>query len=388
MEGQENVRDIGISSRTIQKLLHLLEHRARKFRRAGQSDQIHNDDAPNFNLNDQFKYEVNVSMLEIYNDEVYDLLTPSTSDSKMKNTRKESLDVKRGKNGALEVPGLTKVSVRSLQDVQTVLKTGHENRATSTTNMNEHSSRSHMVLKVEVTTISENETNIGNLYLVDLAGSERVAKSEVAGQELKEAGHINKSLSALGNVMEALDRKSSHIPYRDSKLTYLLQDSLGGNSRTMMVVTVCPTSSSVDESLCALHFAQRVRRIHLGSAQRNVQSKNLQETIKAMSAEMKLLMKAKEISEEQLQEIKRDHARIQERLRSNAASSDKNSDGSQTNAFLKSSHAEITARWQKEKRKLEDTCIDLDRAQNEVCDDMSKDWSFIQCFDVIHLSLI
>merc|ERR1712232_507152 len=119
--------------------------------------------------------------------------------------------------------------------------------------------------------------NTGTLFLVDLAGSERVKKSEVAGDHLKEAGHINKSLAALGNVMEALDRKASHIPYRDSKLTYLLQDSLGGNSRTMMIVAVTPTDVTCDESVHALQFATRVRRINIGAAQRNVTSKNLEE---------------------------------------------------------------------------------------------------------------
>lgn len=374
MEGLDDKQDMGISSRTIQKLLHLLQHKASKARESSRNI-LTTDDMSTYDSSDPIescKYEVKISMLEIYNDEVYDLLKPSiSSESKGRNAKKEILDVRRNKNGALEVPGLTKMEVKSLQDVASVLKAGHENRATATTNMNEYSSRSHMVLKVEVTTsVSEHETNVGNLYLVDLAGSERVAKSEVAGQELKEAGHINKSLSALGNVMEALDRKSSHIPYRDAKLTYLLQDSLGGNSRTMMVVTVCPNSSSIDESICALQFAQRVRRIHLGSAQKNVQNKNLEEIIKSMTAEMKLLTKAKEISEEQLQEMRRDHTRIQERLRSNAANSEKNKDdGSRTTAYLRSSHAEITARWQKEKKKFEESCNDLEKTQNEVCFD-------------------
>jgi kinesin family protein C2/C3 len=372
MEGLDDGQDMGISSRTIQKLLNLLQHKALNARQASRENQAATDGSSTSDSPDRaesFKYEVKISMLEIYNDEVYDLLTPSTaSDYKGKNTKKDILDVRRNKNGDLEVHGLTKVKVQSLQDVASSLKVGHENRATATTNMNEHSSRSHMVLKVEVSSVSQHEMNVGNLYLVDLAGSERVAKSEVAGQELKEAGHINKSLSALGNVMEALDRKSSHIPYRDSKLTYLLQDSLGGNSRTMMVVTVCPNSSSIDETICALQFAQRVRRIHLGSAQKNVQNKNLEEIIKNMTAEMKLLTKAKEISEEQLHEMRRDHTRIQERLRSNAANSEKNNtDGSRTTAYLRSSHAEITARWQKEKKKFEESCSDLERTQNEVC---------------------
>ena len=102
------------------------------------------------------------------------------------------------------------------------LERGNANRAQASTNLNEHSSRSHMILRVEVTSGVGNEKQKGNLYLVDLAGSERVRKSEVEGKNLKEAQHINKSLSALGNVMEALDRKASHVPYRDSKVSVKL----------------------------------------------------------------------------------------------------------------------------------------------------------------------
>jgi hypothetical protein len=105
-----------------------------------------------------------------------------------------------------------------------------------------------MVLKVEVTSGLGEAMNNGTLYLVDLVGSERVCKSKVEGKELNEAQHINKSLSALFNVMEALDRKASNIPYRDGKCTYLLQNSLGGNSRTMIVVTVCPHNNSYDKT--------------------------------------------------------------------------------------------------------------------------------------------
>lgn len=126
-------------------------------------------------------------------------------------------------------------------------------RATTSTNLNEHSSRSHSILIVHVTTTSDNGVPItGKLYLVDLAGSERMDKSGVTGQAMKETQHINKSLSSLGDVMEGLDKKSKHIPYRNSKLTYLLQDSLGGNSKTMMIVTVCPTELTADETFFAL----------------------------------------------------------------------------------------------------------------------------------------
>jgi len=192
-----------------------------------------------------------------------------------------------------------------------------------------------------------------------------VRKSGVEGANLKEATQINKSLSALGNVMEALDRKASHVPYRDSKLTYLLQDSLGGNSRTMMVVAVGPTSPSFDETIHALNFATRVRRINIGSAKRNVASKNLEETVKAMSNEIKNLAKAKKKSEDQLVSLKRDHGRIQERLKSSSESRHKSIDEARTLAVLKTSNTQMTARWQKEKQMHEKSLADLDEAQNE-----------------------
>lgn len=137
--------------------------------------------------------------------------------------QRKALDIRRVDENTVEVPGLTKAKATDVNEVLGALERGNLNRATSSTNLNEQSSRSHMILQIEVTS-NEGETNHkASLFLVDLAGSERVRKSEVEGKAMKEAQHINKSLSALGNVMEALDQKSSHIPYRDSKLTYLLR---------------------------------------------------------------------------------------------------------------------------------------------------------------------
>jgi kinesin family protein C2/C3 len=125
---------------------------------------------------------------------------------------------------------LTKEKATDVNEVLAALDRGNANRATSSTNLNEQSSRSHMILQVDVISGAGQAKTKAVLYLVDLAGSERVRKSEVEGKAMKEAQHINKSLSALGNVMEALDQKSSHIPYRDSKLTYLLREYLSFES--------------------------------------------------------------------------------------------------------------------------------------------------------------
>ena len=135
--------------------------------------------------------------------------------------------------------------------------------------MNEHSSRSHSIFTIMCTTRNtiDDSGTFGKLNLIDLAGSERLSKTEATGDRLKEAQSINKSLSALGDVINALgNKKNTHIPYRNSKLTYLLQDSLGGNSKVMMVVTISPASYNVGETICSLNFASRCRLTELGRA--------------------------------------------------------------------------------------------------------------------------
>lgn len=375
MEGSSSGPNVGISYRTIEKVFNLLNYRTaqralavQRYEQSNSSSKKKSDDLDLPILPSEtslFNFSINVGMLEIYNDGVYDLLL-KTDKRDNKKKKKPTLDIKRDKDGKIEVPGLTKESVNTIDDVMKLLKRGNLNRATASTDLNEHSSRSHMVLIVEVKSGVDGEEPVsGTLFLVDLAGSERVRKSAVEGKELKEASHINKSLAALGNVMEALDRKASHVPYRDSKLTYLLQDSLGGNSRTMMVVTVCPTSSTFDETQHALQFATRVRRINLGSAKKNVTSKNLEATLKVLSSELKVLAKAKERSEEQLQTLKRDNTRIQDRLKLSSESRAKAQDEARTLTVLKQSNAQMTARWQKEKQAHEKTSAEFEKSQNE-----------------------
>jgi kinesin family protein C2/C3 len=312
-------------------------------------------------------------MLEIYNDECYDLLGSSGSSLAEKKAEakkaggKASLEIRRNKEGRIEVPNLTKEKVTGLHDVISLLKKGNANRATASTSLNEESSRSHMVLWVDVQSGIEGQPgNKGTLFLVDLAGSERVKKSEVHDDHLKEAGHINKSLSALGNVMEALDRKASHVPFRDSKLTYLLQDSLGGNSRTMMVVAVTPVDLAYDESVHALQFATRVRRIQIGAAQRNVTSKNLEETVKSLTQEMKQLTQQKQKTDSQLNSLKRDNTRVQDKLQSLSASRKASSNDNKTLDVLRKNNNEMANRWQKEKHQREEIAEELETARKEL----------------------
>ncbi|XP_016117433.1 kinesin-like protein KIFC3 isoform X4 [Sinocyclocheilus grahami] len=204
-------------------------------------------------------YKITVSMVEIYNETLRNLLGDNPN---------EKLDIKMCPDGSgqLYVPGLTEFTVESVEDINKVFDLGHMNRATACTNLNEHSSRSHALLIVTVAGFnsSTGHRTSGKLNLVDLAGSERIAKSGAEGSRLREAQCINKSLSALGDVINALRSKHSHVPFRNSRLTYLLQDSLSRDSKTLMMVQVSPLESNVSESVCSLKFAQRVRTVEIG----------------------------------------------------------------------------------------------------------------------------
>ncbi|XP_032417560.1 kinesin-like protein KIFC3 isoform X4 [Xiphophorus hellerii] len=208
-----------------------------------------------------WEYRIVVNLVEIYNETLRDLLRQNPTDK---------LDIKLNPDGSgqLYVPGLTEIAVQSPEDINRVFELGRVNRATACTNLNEHSSRSHALLIITVSgfnTTTGTRTQ-GKLNLVDLAGSERIGKSGAEGSRLREAQCINKSLSALGDVISALRSRHAHIPFRNSRLTYLLQDSLSGDSKTLMMVQVSPLPGNVSESVCSLKFAQRVRSVELNSA--------------------------------------------------------------------------------------------------------------------------
>ncbi|XP_033989751.1 LOW QUALITY PROTEIN: kinesin-like protein KIFC3 [Trematomus bernacchii] len=206
-------------------------------------------------------YKISVSMVEIYNEMLRNLLGENPSDK---------LDIKLNPDGSgqLYVPGLTEFTVQSPEDINRVFELGHMNRATACTNLNEHSSRSHALLIITVTgfNVATGNRTQGKLNLVDLAGSERIGKSGAEGSRLREAQCINKSLSALGDVINALRGKHSHVPFRNSRLTYLLQDSLNGDSKTLMMVQVSPLPGNASESVCSLKFAQRVRSVEFSAS--------------------------------------------------------------------------------------------------------------------------
>ncbi|XP_037372358.1 kinesin-like protein KIFC3 isoform X5 [Talpa occidentalis] len=213
-----------------------------------------------------WEYTITVSAAEIYNEVLRDLLGQEPQ---------EKLEIRLCPDGSgqLYVPGLTEFQVQSVEDINKVFEFGHTNRTTEFTNLNEHSSRSHALLIVTVRGVdgSTGVRTTGKLNLVDLAGSERVGKSGAEGSRLREAQHINKSLSALGDVIAALRSRQGHVPFRNSKLTYLLQDSLSGDSKTLMVVQVSPVEKNTSETLYSLKFAERVRSVELGPGVRRAE---------------------------------------------------------------------------------------------------------------------
>ncbi|KAF3627185.1 Kinesin-4 [Capsicum annuum] len=260
---------------------------------------------------DTFLYDVSVQMIEIYNEQVRDLLVS---------------DEIRSASQGLTVPDASLVRVTSTSDVIDLMNLGQRNRAVSATALNDRSSRSHSCLTVHVQgrDLTSGAILRGCMHLVDLAGSERVDKSEVTGDRLKEAQHINKSLSALGDVISALAQKNGHVPYRNSKLTQLLQDSLGkgiceliklvssevvffllskiwfwmsfflgGQAKTLMFVHISPEPDAIGETISTLKFAERVSTVELGAARVNKDATDVKE-LKEQIASLKAALARKE----------------------------------------------------------------------------------------------
>ncbi|GMH34290.1 hypothetical protein BSKO_02124 [Bryopsis sp. KO-2023] len=204
-------------------------------------------------------YTVRCSLLEIYNETITDLLLPDSTNLQVRE------DNKRG----TYVEGLTEEPIRSVEEAVDLMQRGAANRTIAETNMNCESSRSHCVMTIVIEGKVSDDVGTKNLFarlnLVDLAGSERQRATGALGERLKEASSINKSLSALGHVIMSLadtqHGKGSHIPYRDSKLTFLLQDSLGGNAKTVMIANASPAKFNLNETLSTLRFARGAKKI-------------------------------------------------------------------------------------------------------------------------------
>ncbi|XP_064810144.1 kinesin-like protein KIF13B isoform X1 [Oncorhynchus masou masou] len=210
-------------------------------------------------------FTIEVSYMEIYNEKVRDLLDPKGS--------RQALRVREHKVLGPYVDGLSRLAVASYKDIESLMSEGNKSRTVAATNMNEESSRSHAVFNIILThTLKDllsgtSGEKVSKLSLVDLAGSERAAKTGATGERMKEGSNINKSLTTLGLVISALaeqgcgKNKTKFVPYRDSVLTWLLKDSLGGNSRTAMVATVSPAADNYDETLSTLRYADRAKSI-------------------------------------------------------------------------------------------------------------------------------
>ncbi|KAF4712576.1 hypothetical protein FOZ63_008889 [Perkinsus olseni] len=222
---------------------------------------------------------LSMSMVEVYNESIHDLLAPGKPVVKVLSGHHH-----REWKGGVVLEGLSKLPLATLEESLKILDAALATRRTSTTNLNIHSSRSHCIVTVRAsqqcpyTAVARH----GKFNLIDLAGSENVGRSGAKGNTLKEAQLINKSLSTLGDVFNALlaeqrdkgvnHRPPVHIPYRNSKLTLMLKDSLGGNARALMIAHVSPSVTNVAQTLSTLKFASRTRRVELGPASRNMSS--------------------------------------------------------------------------------------------------------------------
>lgn len=221
-------------------------------------------------LKDQgWKYTMQASILEIYNETIRDLLSYARKENGASSSKQYT--IKHDANGNTHVSDLTIKDVCSADEISSLLQQAAQSRSVGRTQMNEQSSRSHFVFTLRISGKNENtEQQVqGVLNLIDLAGSERLSRSGAMGDRLKETQAINKSLSSLSDVIFALGgKKEEHIPFRNSKLTYLLQPCLGGDSKTLMFVNISPDQSSTSESLCSLRFAARVNACEIGIPRR------------------------------------------------------------------------------------------------------------------------
>lgn len=220
-----------------------------------------------------WQFEMRAAMLEIYNEEYKDLLGRGPPNGKKHSVTHSAQST--------TVSYLEWVDVSKPQRVASLLASAMQQRAVGATAVNEHSSRSHFVFMLQIVGTNEAQgTEVhGQLNLIDLAGSERLKSSLATGDRLKETQNINKSLSALGDVIMALANKEQHVPYRNSKLTYLLQQSLGGDAKTLMFVNIAPSLESAQESLCSLRFAAKVNSCEIGVAKKNVSTLSHSRTI-------------------------------------------------------------------------------------------------------------
>ncbi|KAI9113869.1 hypothetical protein K1719_015120 [Acacia pycnantha] len=228
--------------------------------------------------NNKYSFSLKAYMVELYEDTLIDLLLPKNAKRLKldKNAKRLKLDIKKDSKGMVVVENVTVLPISTMEELNDIIERGSEQRHTSGTQINEESSRSHLILSVviESTNLQTQSMARGKLSFVDLGGSERIKKSVFTRSQLKEAQSINKSLSALGDVISALSSGGQHIPYRNHKLTMLMSDSLGGNAKTLMFVNVSAAESNLEETHNSLMYASRVRLL-VNDPTKNVSSKEV-----------------------------------------------------------------------------------------------------------------
>jgi Kinesin motor domain len=212
---------------------------------------------------DTHTYSIEISILEVYNEQIRDLLNPSS----------KKIEIREDSKGSMHVNGIEYFSVSGYKDIINAIETGKNSRSVGCTNVNEYSSRSHSIVTIYIHCNTTDNSFTSKLNLIDLAGSERICKSEAEGLRMFEACNINQSLTTLGKVLSSLAGKQPHIPYRDSKLTHLLRDSLSGDAKTMMIITVNPSPEDVSESASSLSFGARVASVEKGKAKQQIKKK-------------------------------------------------------------------------------------------------------------------
>ncbi|KAI7726244.1 hypothetical protein M8C21_008588 [Ambrosia artemisiifolia] len=234
-------------------------------------------------------YLFSFSMLEIYLGQLKDLLIPHAR--KVTDPMPPCLSIQTDPNGGIVIDNLVAIQVSNFNHAISLYRLGSQLRSTASTNSNKVSSRSHCMIRMSMTCsdAAERRKVTNKIWMVDLGGSERVLKTKAQGRRFEEGKAINLSLSALGDVINALQRKNSHIPYRNSKLTQVLKDSLGEDSKTLMLVHVSPKEEDLCETVCSLNFALRLRSIHLGKTEPNEARVMREKAMADMQHEMQVI---------------------------------------------------------------------------------------------------
>ncbi|KAG4133363.1 hypothetical protein ERO13_D08G092200v2 [Gossypium hirsutum] len=263
-------------------------------------------------LDSNHTFLITFSMLEIYLGNLKDLLVPQAT--RATDPLPPCLSIQTDPKGGIGIENLVSIQVSDFNQALKLYRLGCQLRSTASTNSNTTSSRSHCMIRISMTCFDapERRRETNKIWLVDLGGSERVVKTKAWGRRLDEGKAINLSLSALGDVIHALQRKKSHIPYRNSKLTQVLKDSLGEDSKTLMLVHVSPKEEDLCETICSLNFAARVKSVQLGHEesnevrnQREAAMKNLQQTIKKIEDERRYIRGKIQILNHKLEELTR-----------------------------------------------------------------------------------